>query len=725
MSDAVVFWALVELVGFLALPATGFLFSRLPGRGLALAKPVGLLLLAYPVWLLASVSLVSYGRAAAFGGLAFLAVLAVLVWIGSGRPRPRGVVLTLWLVGEVLFTVAFFAWALLRSYAPEAWGTERPMDMAFINAVNRADSFPPEDPWMSGETLNYYYFGHYVVAFLIRLTGVDPGTGYNLGVSLFYALVASAVFTVAATVVLAGRKRARLPRWSPFAAGLAAVVFAMVLGNLAGAVELLENPRPLAQYDWWSPTRIIGNPEDTANEFPFFTFLLGDLHAHAMATPFALTALAFALQLALRGPRLPTTARTAVAAAGELLLAALVLGSLYAVNTLDFPTAAVLVLGGLLLWVWRSGGRRRLSGRAVLISLAFAALLVGTALALFAPFLVDYSPATKGIALVRDREPFTRFTTDISLLYALPLWVIAAAVAHRLRMPLRYVVWGGVLLMVVLVLLAPDDLAGLVLVVTVAAVALHAALDRRLGQAERFFWLLVAGGLGLIGVADFVYIRDFFEGTSGFRFNTVFKTGYQAWFLLSIAAACGVFLSRRWLRRPLLRAWQAGLVAVAALLAIYPVAAPYARTVGFSREPTLDGARWLAETNPDDAAAIRWLRRNVSGTPTILEAFGDDFSFEGHGRVSTYTGLPTVIGWAGHEAQWGHDAGSRPQDVETIYTTRDARTATSLLRRYGVRYVFVGSLERADYPAAGLAKFRRIGRPVFTSGATTVYELPT
>ena len=84
-----------------------------------------------------------------------------------------------------------------------------------------------------------------------------------------------------------------------------------------------------------------------------------------------------------------------------------------------------------------------------------------------------------------------------------------------------------------------------------------------------------------------------------------------------------------------------------------------------------------------------------------------------------------MIGWAGHEAQWGHDAGSRPQDVETIYTTRDARTATSLLRRYGVRYVFVGSLERADYPAAGLAKFRRIGRPVFTSGATTVYELPT
>jgi uncharacterized membrane protein len=300
--------------------------------------------------------------------------------------------------------------------------------------------------------------------------------------------------------------------------------------------------------------------------------------------------------------------------------------------------------------------------------------------------------------------------------------VIAAALAHRLAMPLRYLVWSGVLLMVVLVLLAPDRLAGLVLLLVAAAVALHAALDRRLRQPERFFWLLATAGLALVAVGDFVYIRDAFEGTSAFRFNTVFKAGYQAWFLLVIAAACGVFLTRSWLRRPLLRAWQAGLAALVALLAIYPVAGSYARTDGFSRDPTLDGARWLAETAPDDSAAIRWLRSHVRGTPTILEAFGDDYS--DHARVSTFTGLPTVLGWAGHEVQWGHDPGSRGTDVDTIYRTRDAALARTLLARYEVRYVFVGSLERAQYPAAGLAKFRAIGRPVFTSGATTVYELP-
>ena len=714
MSDAVRFWALVELVGLLALPATGFLFSRLPGRGLALARPVGLLLAAYPIWLLASLDVLSYGRASAFGGLAFLAAVAALVWMSTGRPRPRGVALAMWLAGEALFAVAFFSWTLVRSFAPEVSGTEKPMDMAFVNAINRTDSFPPPDPWMSGESLNYYYFGHYLVAFLIRLTGVDPASGYNLGIALFYALVATSVFAVAATVVLAARRRARLPRWSPFAAGLAAVAFAMVLGNLAGGLELLEDGGPLSQYDWWSPSRVI---PDTANEFPFFSFLLGDLHAHVLATPFALTALAFALQLALAGPRLPASARVTVAAAVELLLAALVLGCLYAVNTLDFPTALALAVGGLVLWLWR-----RPPGPRPWAALAWIFLYAAAAVALFAPFLVNYSPDTTGIGLVREHDAFTRLTVDVALIYALPLWVIAAALAHRLAMPLRYLVWSGVLLMVVLVLLAPDRLAGLVLLLVAAAVALHAALDRRLRQPERFFWLLATAGLALVAVGDFVYIRDAFEGTSAFRFNTVFKAGYQAWFLLVIAAACGVFLTRSWLRRPLLRAWQAGLAALVALLAIYPVAGSYARTDGFSRDPTLDGARWLAETAPDDSAAIRWLRSHVRGTPTILEAFGDDYS--DHARVSTFTGLPTVLGWAGHEVQWGHDPGSRGTDVDTIYRTRDAALARTLLARYEVRYVFVGSLERAQYPAAGLAKFRAIGRPVFTSGATTVYELP-
>jgi YYY domain-containing protein len=408
-----------------------------------------------------------------------------------------------------------------------------------------------------------------------------------------------------------------------------------------------------------------------------------------------------------------------VLAAAELLLAALVFGSLYAVNTLDFPTAVVLLIGGSALWATATTSRR-----AVWTSVAWLVALVGLALLLFAPFIAHYSPTSKGIALVRDHEPFTRFFGDLGLIYLVPLWVVGAAVAARLAAPFKYVAWTGVALLVVLVLLAPDHLAGLFLVVSVAAVAVYAAFDSGLRVAERFFWLLVAVGFGLIGLTDFAYIRDVFDGTPSYRFNTVFKAGYQAWFLLAIAATCGLFWNGRWLRRRrLLTAWRAGLVVAVALLAVYPVAGSYARTRGFEERPTLDGLRWLTQRDRGDVEAIRWLRSHVDGAPTILEAVGPDFSPQGHARVSTFTGLPTVLGWAGHELQWGHQPGRRGDDVQTIYRTRDLDRARALLERYGVRYVFVGGLERDAYGPDALQKFARLGTPVYSAGGTTIYRV--
>jgi YYY domain-containing protein len=716
--DAIVFWLFVGAIGLLALPFTAFLFARLPGRGLALARPVGLVLVAYPVWLLASTHIVSYSRWSAVLVLCIFAAVSVALWIRRPPLRLEWTTdLKLWLAGEALFAVAFFGWTILHSYSPDVWQTEKPMDMAIINSINRSGSFPPHDPWLAGTTLNYYYYGHYLAAFVIRVLGIAPWVGFNLAVPLFYALTLTSVFAVASALYLAAQRHGDAPRVSPILPGLAAAGFAMLLGNLAGAIQLFHHPDRIATFDWWAPSRVIAG---TANEFPFFSFLLADLHAHEMATPFAMVALAYSLQLVLRGPRLPERGRGWAAAAGELVLAALVVGSLYAINTLDYPTAVGLGLASLLVWVMVQRHLR------LLPAAGWAACWIAASLVFYAPFWLHFSPTTHGIGLVNDHDLFSRFLRDYSLIYGLPLWVLVAVFAGRLRVPVRYIVWSGAPAMFILVLLSPPRLAGLALVLALTAFAVYVVFETGPPLAPyRFLWLVIAAALILVSVGEFVYIRDVFDGTASYRFNTVFKAGYQAWFLFAIAAGCAVFWSARWLGRRVRAVWLTGVGALVLLAGVYPVLGSYSRSGTFDRTATLNGIAWLQRAAPGDATAIEWMRSSIKGDPTVLEEVGPDFDPEGRGRVSTFTGLPTVIAWGGHEVQWGHDPGGRGADVQTIYSTQDVPEARRLLDQYDVRYVFVGSLERKDYSKASLAKFSKLGTVAFESEGTTVYRIGT
>jgi len=159
---------------------------------------------------------------------------------------------------------------------------------------------------------------------------------------------------------------------------------------------------------------------------------------------------------------------------------------------------------------------------------------------------------------------------------------------------------------------------------------------------------------------------------------------------------------------------------------IYPALAIPARAREYGGSPTLDGAAYLAETQPDDYVAIAWLNENVNGAPVILEAPGDHYrAYAYEGRVSAHTGLPTLLGWAGHEHQWrGHydEQARREPDIETLYTSVDPDEVLTLLDRYDIRYVYVGPLERARYPAAGLAKFTEFMEVVYDTGTVTIYR---
>jgi len=156
---------------------------------------------------------------------------------------------------------------------------------------------------------------------------------------------------------------------------------------------------------------------------------------------------------------------------------------------------------------------------------------------------------------------------------------------------------------------------------------------------------------------------------------------------------------------------------------VFPYAANWVRRDKFSHSPTLDGLNWLRAGAPGDVGAIAWLRDHAAGDAVILESVGPDYSGFGHARVSTFTGRPTVLGWSGHEVQWKHDPGPREADVKTLYQTTDVAEARRLIDRYGVNYVVVGPIERADHGEAGIAKWDELGRRVYDRDGTTVWQV--
>jgi YYY domain-containing protein len=738
MLDALAFFLLVEVVGLAALPLAALAFGRLPGAGLGFAKPLGLLLLTWAVWMAASVTPVRYGTPTILVAAGLLAVVGGLAaarqralaarlaergegwwarrraqWIGArALPREDPARVRLWLGSEIVFAVAFAGMALLVAYSPDVWGTEKPMDMAFVNAANASGSFPPHDPWMAGEDLNYYYLGHLVIAMVIKVAGVRPDEGYNLALALVAALTATAVFTLAGTLWAAARPRLIGVRGGPVLVGATAAVVCVVLGNLAGVRAWLDASEPPGDYDWFAPSRVI---EGTINEIPWFSFLLGDLHAHVLALPFTVVALAFALQVVITGPRGDAVLR----GVAEALAAGLSVGVLYAVNSWSYPVTAGLLIGAVLIWLRdpRSAGARSYAVSWLLLVLLASMVLV-------LPFWLGFNPAAEGIALVEERQPFRPFMGDMGLLYGIFAGLLAAAFAARVlaaRRPLRALVW--VLVAVIFAGSLLPELAGVIALAVLLAVALAAMFATALPAADRFLWLLVSGGLACLIAPELVYVRDAFDGGELFRMNTVFKLGYQAWLLLAIAAACALPWASAHLPRRAWPAWAA-LAAILLLLGlVYPYAGTYARKGGFGGSPSLDGLAWLRAGSPGDPPAIAWLRANSPGSAVVLEAVGDDYSAFGHARISTFTGRATVLGWAGHELQWDHEPGRRADDVRALYRTEDLAEARELIGRYGIDYVVHGPIERTTYGDAGLAKWDQLGERVFDQGGTTIWRL--
>ena len=805
----IVFYLFALFLGLVTYPLVRLALPGLADRGYPFAKLAGFLLLAFLVWIFGSFGVHVTRSMILFVLLGIILFCGILAFIQ--RKLLWEELQANWryyLVVEVLGLIAFLLFMWVRIGNPDLWhpfkGGEKPMDFSYLNAVIKSTVFPPYDPWFAGGFINYYYYGFVIVGMPIKLLGIIPAVAYNLVLPLWYSLLILGGFSVGWNLYK-GIKRPRALRVGDrdegslfgmaFWVGIATATLMAVLGNLGtirlitsgfqriaangmpideatlgqqvswtvqGLIQFLQGT-PLSFYpgDWyWFPSRVI--PGEPITEFPFFTFIYADLHAHLIALPITVLAISWSLSVALNkarwGEKDGKFSRLGLTL--SFLFGGMVIGVLRPTNTWDFYPYLVLASIVLLYAIIknyqpklnlniRNGKWIEKLGLALLAIFA----LVMLSLLLYQPFTYWFGQAYTRIDIWEgDRTPLDSYFTHWGLfLFIIVSWMswetyhwmktTPASYLKKLEPYLTWIYAVLILLLIVLVLfLVMGVPVGLIVVpIGLWAVVLMLRPDR--SDGGRFHLFIIGTAVTLTLAVELVFL----PGDIG-RMNTVFKFYLQAWILFSLAAGvCFGWLvkSLTYWRPRLVLLWQGFLfllVIGSALFTLLGTADKIRDRMAPNAPQTLDGMAYMAYATyydmglnmqlVEDYFGIQWMQDNVIGSPVILE--GQAFEYRWGTRYSIYTGLPGVVGWNWHQRQQrailrSNVVQERVNNVNTFYNTEDMDFVVDFLNEHDVSYIVVGQLEQAFYPGAGLEKFRtyegQLWDAVYRVGSTVIYEV--
>ena len=692
-GDVWTFWTwylLAAVLGFLGMSVTGRMFRRFDDKGWVFSKVLSIAVTGFVTWLLVTAGILPFTTATCIGVTVACGALALIFY---ERERKQGFEslpidhLGLVYGEELLFFALFLLWTYLAGFHPAAYGTEKFMDYGFMEAMMRSKTLPATDLWYSGGKINYYYGGQYFAVFLTRLSGTKVELTYNLMRTFVAGLAFILPFSLVRQMVKdrLGKKNDGFKKALPAVAGALSGVAVSIAGNMhyviyAQIIPFIQKLTGQEVDSYWFPdaTRYIGfNPENevdkTIHEFPCYSFVLGDLHAHVVNIMFVLLLLGllYAWMKKVRTVKFSPEKQGLAAFwkkqlfMPQLLSVAALLGMFHWTNYWDFVIYFV-VTGGVVLFmniITMEGKIKWIL--AVTIAQAVEILVIATVVIL--PFTLNFETMVQGVGIARHHSLFHQLLVLWGLPVILTLAYVVALLAEKLRKKEN------------------RSFTGLLSSISVP---------------DLFVAIMGLCAIGLIMIPELIYVRDIYEKNSA-RANTMFKLTYQAYIMFGMTMIYGIFRMLFVFRKKILKG-----IAVVGLTFFVWTCGYFGNSVqawfGTVWDPSaykgLNATAFLETDFPEDAKGIRWLKDNIKGSPVVLEANGD--SYTDYERVSAMTGLPTVLGWYVHEWLWRNDVADlnlKSEEIQNIYTSTDEEQVKELLEKYDISYIFVGSCEREKY----------------------------
>lgn len=719
-------WFALLVLGVSCFPLSNLLFSGFHDGGFMFSKAIGLALSGWLLWALSSLHILKFTRtntilvvAVVFAlNLAFLYLSKKVEHMKEWKEKitapaennvTRKVVLAL--TFELVFLAIFIIGCYVKCFKPEAYGTEKFMDYGFMTSMMRSDYMPPEDFWASGTNLNYYYMGQYMATFVTKLSGVTVNAGYNLALMMLMAFCCMMSYSIVyevmrTTIQLRNKKKKEQIRKGEenvaeisggytaivsHAAGALAGVAVTFAGNMhytifCKIIPTIQGMLGMEVDSYWFPdaTRYIGyNPETddkTIHEFPSYSFVLGDLHAHVTNIMFVLTVLgilyAWLLYRKARmdavksGAGIDAYSRWLETFHPSIVVLGFFIGLFQITNYWDFPIYFV-VSGAVILF--SNAVIHKFEKETLILTALHAAVVLVMSFVVSLLFNLKFVSMAKGIALCTDHTPLYQ----LAVLWGLPVTVLVCflvSVICKKKKEEPYKRKKG------------------------SQPLLFQFIDR-LSLPELFIITIGLCAAGLVLMPEIIYVIDIYGGHK--RANTMFKFTYQAFIMFGLMM--GYVITKFILLAKNGKQIVCGVLTGFLLLGTVgylgkSVDSWFGNIKDETRFQGLDAAAFVDKENIYDSEAVDWINENIEGRPVMLEAHGNSYTYAN--RISVLTGLPTILGWHTHEWLWKDDYNwveARKADVETIYTSNDASLVRELLDTYDVAYIYLGDEEHKTY----------------------------
>lgn len=669
------------LLAISTLPLSACLFRKFKDKGFIYSKVIGLFFSGYLMWLLSSLHILAFTliNCIICVVLVTVAVYLPVLLIEKCRQNFTDALKNSYLqmiLSEVIFIAVFAFLTWLFAHRIQGHDTERVMDFAFMMTLSKTEYMPPVDVWAAGDALNYYYFGQYIITYITKLSCLSMDYGYTLGLFFIAAFGFTGVFRLVESLA------------KSFVAGLMSAIAVIFAGNMhyfvfyklvPAAWDILRLSGEKPTYWFANSTRYIGYVPDTndktIHEFPAYSFIVGDLHAHVINILIVVTILALLWAYLDKGYELKIHEEASDLINEGISPYFLLIGMFLSISSMsnywDFPIYYV-VSGSIILFSFIL--RHRLSKKTFGYTALAGATIMLLILLLALPFNSKFVKMVNGIGISQNHTYI-----------------------HQLL-----ILWGFPIIMLFVYMV-------------------YILFVKQKDFAESDLYIISVGlcATGLVFVPEIVFIKDIY--INGYaRANTMFKLTYQSFIMFGIILGYIIWNLIRSKNFKFKKYGIAGAVGLF-IVSMYFVTA-CRQWFGKLNVDTpycgLSATYKLEKENEEEMEAIRYLVDYVDKTgenqPVVLESDGESYSKEC--KVSALTGFPTILGWHTHEWLWHNKQSymeNRKAEVYAVYTSSDETSVRDILDKYNVSYIFVGLSEKSNFEYINYELLENIGDVIY------------